>query len=185
MSARSWDDSLESRAAAAPGRGDAIVESALRTVLAVALTRDEASLLVAQLGGDGVDDVDDVFDLWPSTLYSVLARQALASRTSWQRVAGAVDRRLSPWSEPFRGCPAIELVQDLRDRRDIHEAEDLVALLWALLCRESHVLGTMLARAAREVELALLQTAARPRTEAAVWRQWASTDENQRRGRLH
>ena len=149
-------------------------KSALRIVLVVALSPEEASNLIGPL------DDDDAACLWPSAVYDLLARQMLTSRARWVWGAASIDRRLSPWLEQFQDRSPIELTQALRDGRQVWDAQDFAALLWALVRRKNRALDSLFHRIAGEIEIAVLRIAARPHGEARAWRRAAETRTNDR-----
>ncbi len=149
-------------------------ESALRTVLVIALSPEEAMGLIAP------SDDEDPHSLWSSAVYDVLAQQMLASRARWVWGAASIDRRLSPWLEQFQNRSPIQLTEALRDGRQVWDAQDLAALLWALVRRKDRALDPLFRRVAREIEIAVLRIAARPPGEARAWRRTADSRTNDR-----
>jgi hypothetical protein len=132
-------------------RLDADVEHALRIVLVVALSRDDAARLVDR------PCIEGPVTLRPSSLYGWLTRQMLTSQRSWRHGAAHLDQRLSPWLERFHDRSAMDLAQAFAEGRDAWSAPELAALLWALIRREEPAWRRVLHRLTGEIEIAVLQ----------------------------
>jgi len=137
------------------------VESALRTVLVVTLSYDEAEYLAV-----GISD-GDCCSLWPSSLYRFLAAQMLACPLSWSRGAEKLDRRLEGWLQRYEQYTPADIVE-AAGLSAADNAHELAALLWLLLRRREHALEPLLVRVGEEVEVAVCHLAAGFHVAAAV-----------------
>jgi hypothetical protein len=104
---------------------DAAREEALRILLAIVLDSASAAWCLGL-------STDAPVVRWPSSLYQLLARAALESSAVWRRCSLLLDRTLH---DAVR-CPA-ELVELFLEGRDSLSGDELAALLWCLIRRQS------------------------------------------------
>jgi hypothetical protein len=109
---------------------DAAREEALRILLAIVLDSASAAWCLGL-------STDAPVVRWPSSLYQLLARAALESSAVWRRCSLLLDRTLHDAVHPYADrCPA-ELVELFLEGRDSLSGDELAALLWCLIRRQS------------------------------------------------
>jgi hypothetical protein len=129
------------------GRDDnAMLLQALRLVLAVALDRQTAADCIGSASGASME-------LWPSSLYGLLAASAVRSPCMWCRCSRLVDASLGQLAGRFDATPPAALVELFVEGRDVLTCRELAALLWSLLRRRDPALDLLSERLGAEFEI--------------------------------
>lgn len=134
--------------------------SALRIVLTVSISRNDASRLMSRLTGE------EASELWSSTVYHWLAHHMLSSPVGWYWGSRALDTTLSEEMKHLSDLPPQQLANSLYNNQGAWNAEELAALLWTLVRRRDLFLSSLLTRMTQEVEIAILQFGAPPKTRS-------------------
>lgn len=119
---------------------------ALRMVLATALGREEAAWC---LGCESQGAVQ----LWPSSLYGVLATAAKRSPCVWARCSELVESKLGAAADRYERLSPLALAQLFSVGRDTLAWTELAAILWSLLRCLEPTLDTLIDRLSAELEV--------------------------------
>ncbi len=119
--------------------------NALRIVLTVALDRYTATVCLGE-------DPEDCFSLWPSSLYGLLAAEAMRSPVVWARCSRRIEQSLGVTVRQFIALPPVSISQLLRDNSQILNHRELASLLWALLLRREPISEFMAGCLSAELE---------------------------------
>lgn len=120
--------------------------NALRIVMTVALERTVAAECLGE-------DPEVCLSLWPSSLYGLLATEAMRSRPIWERCSWHIDRALGDVGRKLEALPPASLAELFREGSQILNIRELAALLWALLKRREPMSENMAGRLGAEVEV--------------------------------
>jgi hypothetical protein len=134
--------------------------NALRIVLTVALDRYAATVCLGE-------DPEDCFSLWPSSLYGLLAAEAMRSPVVWARCSRRIEQSLGVTVRQFIALPPASISQLLRDSSQILTHRELASLLWVLLLRRGPISEFMASRQGVELEVVAVHRSAAA-TEAST-----------------
>jgi len=125
---------------------DAAREEALRILLAIVLDSASAAWCLGL-------STDAPVVRWPSSLYQLLARAALQSSAIWRRCSLLLDRTLHDAIRPYADRSPAELAELFLDGRDSLSGDELAALLWCLIRRQSPSHDMIAERLSLELEV--------------------------------